>query len=440
MLAGCLADGGVQVIGVDPDNKVVEEICQGRPRNSEPGVLEHIHRSLGRTLSATSDAEKAIRNSELTFVIVPTPSNALGGFSLRYIMRACQEIGAAIRKKQGYHVVSIVSTMLPGSSQHILMPYLEEASGRKIGEDLGYCYNPAFIALGEVAKGFVQPDYVLVGESDSKAGENVLAAHRLMIRNGAPVARMNPTEAEITKIASNTHETMRVSFANMLFSLCTEIPGTNVDRITGALAHRMGKRFFKGAVPYGGPCWPRDNIALAVFMDAVGVPSTMPRTVDLFNSEHGKYILRKILEITRRGETVGVLGLAYKPGTSVVERSFAVDLAGWLSDEGRAVVAWDPLAVSQARAILGDRIQYADSGEDCTRKSRVIVIVNALPEFNHLDWNGLGDRVVVDCWRCLGPEQIGVLRDYRPLGQGPSVDGETLLNRIRKERLRLMTD
>jgi UDPglucose 6-dehydrogenase len=440
VLAGCLAECGHQVVGVDQDKVAAEEIARGRPRNSEPGISEQVQHCLGRTLRVGGDAEEAILESDLTFVVVPTPSNALGGFSLRYVVRACQEIGEALRKKSEYHVVSIVSTMLPGSSQYVVMPLLASASRRNIGRDLGYCYNPAFIALGEVAKGFVQPDYVLIGESDATAGDRVLAAHQGMLRNRAPIARMNPTEAEITKIASNTHETMRVSFANMLFSLCTEIPNTNVDCITGALAHRMGKRFFRGAIPYGGPCWPRDNVALAVFMDAVGVPSTMPRTVDLFNCEHGKYILRKILEISRRGETVGLLGLAYKPGTAVIEHAFGVDLAGWLSAEGRSVIAWDPLAVSQAREVLGKNVQYAESGGDCIRQSKVVVIVNADPEFSALDWSLVGDGVVVDCWRCLAAEHIALIRNYRPLGQGLAKDGETLLERIRPERLELLTD
>ena len=127
---------------------------------------------------------------------------------------------------------------------------------------------------------------------------------------------------------------MRVSFANMLFSLCAEVPGADVDKITGALSYRMGQRFFKGAVPYGGPCWPRDNRALAVFMDAVGVPSLMPRTIDQINAEHGQYLLRKVLSETQPGEAVGLLGLSYKPGTPVIERSFGIDLAGWLAAEG----------------------------------------------------------------------------------------------------------
>ena len=130
--------------------------------------------------------------------------------------------------------------MLPGASEHAIIPALEAASGRRVGDGLGYCYNPWFIALGEVVKGMETPDYALIGEADQRSGDRIEALHRSMIRNDAPVVRMKLIEAEISKIACNTHETMRVSFANMLFSLCAEVPGADVDKITGALSYRMG--------------------------------------------------------------------------------------------------------------------------------------------------------------------------------------------------------
>jgi UDPglucose 6-dehydrogenase len=287
---------------------------------------------------------------------------------------------------------------------------------------MGYCYNPSFIALGEIVKGIEHPDYLLIGQTDEQAGETVLAAHRSMMRDGSPIARMSPVEAEITKIASNTHETMRVSFANMLLSICSEVPGANVDRITEALAHRMGRRFFKGAVPYGGPCWPRDNVALTVFMDAIGAPSRLPQSVDLFNSDHGRYVLRKILSLSRGSQTVGILGLAYKPGTSSIERSFAVDLAAWLVKEGRSVVAWDPLAIPEATRALGNTVRFTQSAEECLRESDLTVVANQLREFANVDWSAGAATTIVDCWRCLSTEAIERVGKYVPLGQGPSDD------------------
>src|SRR5262249_25189008 len=180
-------------------------------------------------------------------------------------------------------------------------------------------------------------------EADQGSGDAIARIHRRLTINNSPIVRMSPLEAEITKIASNTHETMRVAFANLLVALCNELPNANIDHITNTLAHRVGRRFFKGAVPYGGPCWPRDNKALTAFMDVIGVPSTLPNAVSLANVQHGRYVLRQVLRYARRGSRVGLLGLAYKPGTSMIDHSFGIDLAGWLATEGRSVVGWDPL-------------------------------------------------------------------------------------------------
>lgn len=419
-LASGLASVGHRVVGVDIDRQLVDALNARTYQTPEPGVSERCARLLPDQFRATTDARDAVCTSEITFVIVPTPSNVLGGFSARYVLAACRQVGETLRVKSGRHTVAVVSTVLPGSSDRLIIPELERASGRQIGDGLGYCYNPAFIALGEVAKGFEEPDYLLIGEADRDSGDLVLDVHRSMIRGQRPVARMSPVEAEITKVASNTHETMRVSFANMLLSVCSEIPGADVDRVTEALAHRMGKRFFRGAVPYGGPCWPRDNQALAAFMDAIGVPSRIPRTIDLFNREHGRYVLRKVLGLALPGARVGILGLAYKPGTPVIDESFGVALALSLTDSQREVIVWDPLAMNEARRALGDRVAYATDAEHCLREASLIVAVNALREFQEIDWAAASHATVVDCWRCLPRSAAAAARQYVALGRGPS--------------------
>jgi UDPglucose 6-dehydrogenase len=417
-LACCLAAAGNRVIGVDPVRELVDAINDGTFQSAEPGIAERLARAGSGTFTATCSPEEAVAATDVTMVIVPTPSNTLGGFSLRFVINAVRTAGEGIRRKDGRHTVAVVSTVLPGASNRYIVPALEEASGRKIGAGLGYCYNPSFIALGEVVNGFEHPDYVLIGEVDEESGDALAAVHQSMLRNDTPIARMRPIEAEIAKIASNTHETMRVAFANMLFGLCSEVPDADVDRITGALAYRMGQRFFKGAVPYGGPCWPRDNRALSVFMDAVGVPSLMPRTIDLSNDEHGRYILRKVLEATDRDETVGLLGLAYKPGTNVVERAFGLDLANWLVTDGRRVIGWDPLAMSAAKLHLNGAVTYAANPEACLRASKTVVIVNPLREFATVDWSAAAHATVMDPWRCLAPAATKQVGKYVAMGRG----------------------
>lgn len=438
-LAACLASAGHRVVGVDVCPHLVASINNKTIRSDEPGVKDRLISSLDH-LVATMNCEEAVRKTCLSFIIVPTPSNTFGGFSLRFVLEACRSIGMAIKNKKGNHIVSLVSTVLPGSSDQIIIPELEKFSGRKIGDGLGYCYNPSFIALGEIVKGIECPDYVLIGESDSASGSLVLAAHQSMISTQIPIARMHPIEAEITKLASNTHETMRVSFANMLMAACSEIPHANVDRITETLSHRMGKRFFKGAIPFGGPCWPRDNKALSTFLDAIGVPSRMPRNVDLFNEEHGAYILRKILELSKSDSRIGILGLAYKPGTSLIERSYGIDLIRGLIAERRQIVAWDPMAVPEANKVFNNQIMYAESGTQCLEESSILVIVNPIKERDSINWSKAKDKTVIDCWRCLTLSQRKQIGHYVALGHGDAVISTTWETSHLRKRLELLTN
>lgn len=438
-LATSLADGGQDVVGVDVSAGLVEAISSGTIHTDELGVMERLKRTHGKNFRATTDMDDAILNSDVTFVIVPSPSNQLGGFSNSFILKACESIGAALRKKTTPHGISIVSTMLPGSSDYSVIPALEEASGRKVGETLHYCYNPAFIALGEVVKGFETPDYVLIGEATPACGDLILEALQPMLRNAPPLARMTPIEAEITKVASNTHETMRVAFANMLLTICGEVPGANVDRITGALTHRMGRRFFKGAVPYGGPCWPRDNLALAVFMDAIGSPSTVPRTVHASNDHHGKYVLEKVMALAPRGRTVGIIGLSYKPGTPVIEESYAVKLARALNADGRKVLAWDPLVTADNTPELTSVLTFNATAEETLAGADLTVVVNMMPELASIDWSAAAKSTVLDCWRCLNETQQLAMGRYLALGANPPGDLHAFIGERIGRKFDLMT-
>ncbi len=416
-LAACLAASGHRVMGVDVDRSRIESINNKTVKCDEEKVFSRIKDSKDRLL-ATNNSLKAVLETNLSIIIVPTPSNVLGGFSLKYILEACEAIGKGLREKETPHVVSVMSTVFPQSSNQFIIPKLESVSGKKIGDELGYCYNPSFISLGNVVNGIELPDYMLLGEMSSWSGDLVKKAHLAMIPKTTPIMRMSLVGAEITKLASNTHDTMRASFANMLMEVCSETPGANVDHITQAMSHHVGMRFFKGAVPFGGPCWPRDNRALSLFLETIGISSNMSRCVDHFNDEHGKYILRKILEVSPIDSKIGVLGLAYKSGTSFIERSYGIDLVRWLLAEKRSVIVWDPLALDEAKVILDDQVKYAYTGNECVEEASTIIIVNDLKEISEINWSCGGQKTVIDCWRLLGASQQKLIGRYIPLGFG----------------------
>jgi UDPglucose 6-dehydrogenase len=405
-LAACLAAKGYDVIGVDSDAAKIEAVNKGMPPLFEPG-LEELLLSVRDRLTATQDGQRAVMQSEATFIFVPTPSEPDGSFSPRYVLQVCESVAAALRHKQTWHLVVVRSTLSPGSMDNVIRPFLEAQSGKRCGRDFGLCYNPEFIALGSVIRDILNPDFVIIGESDPKAGDVMEGIYRRLCENSPPVVRMNFVNAELAKLAVNTFVTTKINFANMLARICERLPGADVDVVTGAvgLDSRIGPKFLKGAIAYGGPCFPRDNKALAALARSVDVPATLAEANDRFNERQMEWLVRLVEDWLPEGGCVGVLGLAYKPGTEVVEGSQGLVLAERLVDDGVSVVAYDPAAMGNARRVLHNRgrVTFAASAEECVRKADVVVITTPWDEFKRLSISEFKrhspPRVLIDCWR-----------------------------------------
>jgi UDPglucose 6-dehydrogenase len=418
VLATCLATAGHQVVGYDPEPARAEQVNRRAVDSFEPGILERLATIPADKLTATTDAVKAATDTDVSFVIVPTPSNAQNGFSLRYILEACENLKKAIAAKRTPHVISITSTVLPGSSDHIIIPALLKGLGPDDQKRVHYAYNPSFIALGEVVKGMEQPDYVLLGTYSEFARETLAKIHASMIKNDAPLAPMRPIEAEITKIASNTHETMRVSFANMVMAFCEEIGGANSDTVTNALSHRLGRRFFKGAVPYGGPCWPRDNKALAAIMGTVNVDSIMPKAIDSYNATHGDYVTGIVLARSKPGDTVGLISLSYKTSAPTLDRAYGIELAHKLMQEGRMVAAYDPHVGTEARDVLQGKLKLHATLPDLLKNTDYAVVINPIAELQQLKESDMAQASIIDPWRAVPQALAEHAKFYAAPGSG----------------------
>ena len=437
-LAANLADSGKQVFGYDLSEKLISDITDFKFKSNEPLVEEKVYDNLNKSFFVTSDINKAILNTDISFVIVPTPSNSSGGFTNKYILKACEMIGATLPNKKTRHTIALVSTVIPGSNNSQIIPCIERASGLKVGVDFGYCYNPAFIALGEIVKGFCNPDFVLLGEYDVQSGDTILDAIKSMHTSKPPISRMTLIEAELTKIASNTHDTMRVAFANTLMNICTEVPNTNVDVITGALSNRLGKKFFRGATPYGGPCWPRDNVALSEFMKLFKSSSILPESVHLSNLKIGEYLLEKINAICEPNSRIGIIGLAYKDGTSIIDESFAIKLFLGMLKKGHKVIGWDPLVSKEDLLKKDKKIELSNSIDECIEKSEVIIITNQSKEANLYDWKKNKVNLVIDCWRCLLEHNKKYINRYFGLGLNNNQNvNEWILKDLGKDFIKL---
>ncbi len=435
-MSACLATRGFRVIAVDLNPHKVDAANRGIPPVNEPGLAELMREGSGN-LSATTDIGDAVHQTEATFIVVGTPSDPRGGFSLEFALPTCEAIGRALAGKRGFHLVVLTSTVMPGSTGGPVLASLERASGKTCGKDFGLCYSPEFIALGTVIRDFLNPDFLLIGESDRRSGELLSAIYRQTCKNSPPVARMNFVNAEITKLAVNTYITTKISYANMLARLCEKLPGADVNVVTDALGldSRIGSKYLKGAVSYGGPCFPRDNRAFAALAAHSGAFSDLAEATDRFNRAQIPALAEFVLaHRPSAADPIGILGLTYKPHTDVVEEAFGLLLARHLGAQGVSVVAYDPGADMVSALAALTSVKPAASAEECIAQSALIVLATPWPQFRDVPlsvWNqppsgssaDSSPRVVIDCWRALPHlEQSDAVR-YVRLGSGSSAQG-----------------
>ena len=430
-LAALFASKGFDVVGTDLNRSFVEAVNQRRAPVDEPG-LQALIDAHGSHLRATSDAAAAVASTDVTFVIVPTPSDATGRFSNAAILRVMESVGDGIRGKRDYHLVVVTSTVMPGSTGGEICQALELHSGRVLGPSLGLCYNPEFIALGSVLRDMLRPDMILIGESDQTAGDLLERIYVRSCDNRPVIRRMNFVNAELTKIAVNTFVTTKISYANMLADLCDRLPGADIDVVSQAVGtdSRIGAKYLKGAIGYGGPCFPRDNVAFSTLARSIGARCDLAEATDAINRYQVDRVLAAVEHHHHGTGPIGILGLSYKPDTAVVEESQGVALAERLVQLGHDVVAYDPKALTAAEVPVWDAFKAASSAIDCIRQAATIVVMTPWPEFRDLPAAAFapahGRKTVIDCWRLLSPD-VAAVAELLYLGQGTATPVETIV-------------
>ncbi|HRG54507.1 MAG TPA: nucleotide sugar dehydrogenase [Lacunisphaera sp.] len=420
-MAAGMASRGLHVIGVDVNRHAVDAVNAGQAPVQETGLGEMIAANKDR-IRATLSTEEAVLGSDLSFVIVPTPSDERGAFTLQYAKFAFKSLGQALKKKNGYHVIVLTSTVLPGATRHGLLPILEQESGKKCGPDFGLCYNPEFIALGSVIRDFLNPDFYLLGQFDQRSGDLLEQVHHRVSQNNAPVKRMSLENAELAKIAVNSYVTMKISFANMLADFCEHLPGGDVDVVSDALGmdKRIGRKYLTGGFGFGGPCFPRDNVALNFMGKSLGVDSRLLAVNDDYNRNLSKRYVEKLQPHLPKGASVAVLGLAYKPLSHVIEESPGIYLCRALSEAGYRVIGHDNLAAPHAEQALKMSALVTDSLDDAIKDADVVLVTTTDKSYTALTAAtllcGRPQVTVVDFWRCLKHLATDPRIRYVPIG------------------------
>ena len=378
-MAAVLANAGHDVLVADLGEDVVHKINMRDHNYIEPGLNELLKQV---NISATIDLADAAKRTEVSFIVVPTPSDENNEFSTFHVEDAICRLGKGISGKIGEHTVVLTSTVMPGACEK-LMALLERASERKIGSLLNFCYSPEFIALGSVIEDMKNPDFVLIGEATKRSGDVLSFIYQSYLLNPT-IIRGKPIDAEIGKLAINCYLTMKISYANTLSEFCESFPGANVRHVCQILGadSRIGPKLLGEGTAAAGPCLPRDLKALERAMAVRGVRDELVRATIAVNQRQVQRLKMKVSGC----RTVAVLGIAYKPNTTILDASVGLALMSSLERSGVTVQGYDPLAsFDDSRPTIEAALDGVDAA----------IITAPHPEFATFDF---GDLPVIDCF------------------------------------------
>lgn len=388
-----LADNGHEVIGVDINPTKVEMINAGQSPIIEKGMPELMAKGVAAGLiRATPDAEAAVHDSEISIICVGTPSNHNGSLNLTYVERVCEEIGSSLATKDEYHIVVARSTMLPGSTEEVVIPALERASGKRAGIDFGVGFNPEFLREGNSIEDFYDPPFTVIGSDSGQVAEAVSDLYSML---DAKTIIVPIKVAEMVKYASNAFHALKVTFANEIGNICKrqEIDSHQVmDIFVEDTKLNISPYYLKPGFAFGGSCLPKDLRALLYHarhfdQDAPVLESILPSN---------RRQIERAYQLVRRTncKRIGVLGFSFKAGTDDLRESPIVELVERLIGKGYDVAIYDSnvaLAKLQGanRAYINQEIPHIaslmrKSIEDVLAASEVVLIGNAAPEFRQI--------------------------------------------------------
>jgi len=398
LVAGaCLAETGNDVCCADIDARKIDGLKQNVIPIFEPGLDALVERNQreGR-LSFTTDIPGAISGAEVIFIAVGTPPGEDGSADLQHVLGVASVIGQSITREV---IVVTKSTVPVGTAAKVAA-----AVGKNAKFPFHLCSNPEFLKEGAAVEDFLKPDRVVLGVESAEARRTMTELYSPFVRNGQPIILMDIASAEMTKYAANGMLATRISFMNEMANLCEKV-GANVDAVRRGIGsdRRIGSSFLFPGPGYGGSCFPKDVKALVRTADGLGVPLDVLRGVESAN-ERQKHVLvdkvRTALDGSVSGARVALWGLAFKPRTDDMREAPSLTVIEDLLAEGAVICAHDPVAMDQARSILGNRIEYAESNYDALQGAEVLVIVTDWHEYRHPDFErikgALKRPVIVD--------------------------------------------
>ncbi|HEX2648617.1 MAG TPA: UDP-glucose/GDP-mannose dehydrogenase family protein [Burkholderiales bacterium] len=413
--AGCLAQAGHDVIGVDPVQVKVDMINEGRSPIVEKDLGDIISEQVAsRRLAATTNAIAAVRHSDITFVCVGTPSQKNGALDLKYVKRVCEQIGAALRGHPGAPVIAIRSTMLPGSMRNVVIPALEAGSGKRAGTDFGVCINPEFLRESTAVHDFHNPPKTVIGELNRASGD-LLA--ELYHRTPGPMIRTEIETAEMVKYADNAWHALKVGYANEVGNLAKAL-GVDAHRVMEIFCQdtklNLSPYYLKPGFAFGGSCLPKDVRALTYLARSMDVELPILNAILPSNERQIDRAVQAVIAAGHR--KVGLLGISFKAGTDDLRESPVVELAERLIGKGYDLRVYDAnvaLATIRGanREYLLERIPHISrllvpELEEVLAHAGTLVIGNGAPEFRDVPKAITEQQTIIDLVRICESRSI----------------------------------
>jgi UDPglucose 6-dehydrogenase len=386
----CFAKLGHTVTCVDIDHTKIDIINSGQSPIYEPG-LDTILQTYAHNLKATTDADTAIRHSDITFICVGTPSNKDGSIDLSYVYNTIIQIGRILNTLPTWHLVVVKSTVIPGTTDTTIRQLLELHSNKHAGKDFGLAMNPEFLREGNAIHDFLTPDRIVIGVSDSKTADTLRHLY-----NGftCPILETSLSAAEMIKYASNAFLATKISYINEIGNLCKHL---NIDtyQVADGMGYdkRIGRAFLDSGIGWAGSCFPKDLNALVTWAKNNGEHIRIIESTITTNNEQPFRLLKLLNKHlpNLKDKTIGLLGLAFKPETDDIRDSRAIPIATELIKQGAHLKAYDPQAMNNFKTLF-PTIEYCPHAHDVLTAD-AILITTKWEEFSALDFTG---KLVID--------------------------------------------
>lgn len=378
----CLADLGHEVTCVDVIKEKVDMINSAKAPIYEEGLGELLKKNIGKKLTATLDLANTIKNSEITFIAVGTPSADDGSTDLKYIESAAAGIGKGLQAKNSYHVIVIKSTVPPKTTE-LVGKIIEKESRKKQGKDFGLAMNPEFLREGTAVYDFMNPDRIVIGAVDQKSFE---AVKELYSHFNCPIVKTELRTAEMVKYASNAFLATKITFSNEIGNACKKL-GIDTYEVMNAVGmdKRIGRAFLNSGIGYQGSCFPKDVKSLIHTIKQTGIePKILNAVVEVNDKQPFK-----LLDLSRekvgslKGKKISILGLAFKPDSDDMRESASIRIIKKLVEEGALIKAYDPAAMENAKKVIKEKIEYAASLEEALSFSDIVFILTDWKEFKN---------------------------------------------------------